>query len=221
MSKADDLGRPSSASGGVPRVREALAFFPHEEAFMNAIDDLERNGFDRAEISVLAESESGERALRRMGASAPRAAESDRAPRSAVVDRDSVVEAQAAAVGIPGYIGALGAFLATAATGGALAFTIPAAIAGGLAGGGLGAIGAYAIGKGHRDAMERQIGAGGVIVWVRTPTPESEERALRILEAAGGQQAHVHEVESRWDPDDRPLARTSPDPFLAKEPDAG
>ena len=45
-------------------------------------------------------------------------------------------EAEAAAVGLPVYVGVVGGLFAAVASGGTLAFALPVAIAGGLAGGG-------------------------------------------------------------------------------------
>lgn len=200
------------------RVREAVALFPTEKAFLDAIEDLQENGFDRADLSVLADSKRSASAFGRVFEDASALADDDRARRGAVVSHESVAEAEAAAIGVPAYFGALGAFLAAAATGGALAFTIPMTVAGGLAAGGLGAIGAYAIGKHHRRAIEEQIDNGGLLLWVRASTPERETRALELLKAAGGEQAHIHEANLRWGVEEIPLSHAHPDPFLEREP---
>ena len=194
------------------RVREAVALFSTETAFLNALDSLQENGFDRADLSVLGG------AISRPFESASMLADDKRAKRGANANPESVVEAEAAAIGIPVYVGALGAFFAVAATGGALALAIPMTLAGGLAGGGLGAIGAHAIEKRHRRAIEQQIDNGGLLLWVRTNTPERVVSALRLLKAAGGQEAHVHEAILRWGVEESPLSHFRPDPFLEKEP---
>ncbi|WP_193175074.1 hypothetical protein [Oricola nitratireducens] len=204
----------NSADGYV--LREAVAVFDSEEAFLGAVDDLQEHGFDRSELSVLADGRYIGSGVSRLFAGARALTDIDSLPRAAVVSPDALAEAEAAAVGLPVYIGTLGGFLAAAATGGALAATIPLALAGGLAGGGLGALGARIISDRHRSAIERQLDVGGIVLWVRTRTPDFEERALSILKSAGGTDAHVHEAVVRWGVDDIPLSHVNPDPLLER-----
>jgi hypothetical protein len=219
MTSIDHLSKTDIDKGEKAyRVREAVALFATEIAFLNALDSLQENGFDRADLSVLGDSERNAGAISRPFESAAMLADDKRTKRGANVNLESVVEAEAAAIGIPAYVGALGALFAVAATGGALALAIPMTVAGGLAGGGLGAIGAHAIEKRHRRAIEQQVDNGGLLLWVRTSTREREVCALRLLKAAGGQEAHVHEAVQRWGVEESPLSHFRPDRFLEKEP---
>jgi hypothetical protein len=69
-------------------------------------------------------------------------------------------------------------------------------ILGGVAAGGLGGLvgsGLAAIMGLHRAAyFDEQLARGGLVLWVRTWTPEREERALEILRQHAGHDAHVH-----------------------------
>ena len=199
-------------------VREAVAIFASERDLADAIDALERDGFDRADISVLGPAATIGGPVARSYAGALALAEDGNVPRAAQVSYHSLVEAEAAAIGLPVYVGAVGGLFAVVATGGTLAFAIPVALAGGLAGGAIGALGATAISSWHRGSIEKQLSAGGLLVWVRTRSDAHEARAQDVLRKAGGRNVHVHEVLVHWH-EDAPFAHVQPDPFLERGPD--
>lgn len=210
--------RPPAAGEEAFIVREAVAVFHGEQSLMRAVDALETAGFDRADISVLGGETTRDAVLR--GASRVEALEDDgTVPRAALVTPEERAEAEAATVGLPLYAGAIGGLFVAFASGGTLAFAIPAAIGGGLAGGGLGALGALVIAGRHRRSVERRVAEGGHLLWVRTPDWEQEEQALRVLRGAGGADAHIHEVAIRWGPDEVPFAHLQPDPLLERGQD--
>jgi hypothetical protein len=73
----------------------------------------------------------------------------------------------------------------------------PALIAGAVAGGGGGLIGAaFARFLEHRHAhrLQEQLDRGGLVLWVRTLGPEDERRAVEALRANGGDDVHVHDL---------------------------
>lgn len=199
-------------------VREAVAVFPTEQAFLKAVDDLQEHGFDRSDLSVLADTRHTRDGFSHTFAGADTLADDGNAPRASFITPESLAEGRAAAVALPFYIGSIGGLFIALASGGTLAFTLPLAIAGGLAGGGLGAIGARALGRHHREAIEAQILNGGILLWVRTTSAEKERRAIALLKAASGRNVHMHEMAIRWGIDDVPLAHVNPDPFLEKGP---
>jgi hypothetical protein len=197
------------------RVREAVAVFPTEQALIDAIETLEQAGFDRTEISVLApESAAADSSLAKLYKDVRRLEDDGNVPRSAYHSPHSRAEGEAAAVALPVYIGGFGGLFAAVATGGLLAFTIPLVIAGGLTGGGLGAVCAYAIARRHRNSVERQMAEGGFLLWVRTRNGDQGARAKRALADAGGTDVHLHEVTIKWGTDEVPFADTQPDPLL-------
>lgn len=197
-------------------VREAVAIFASEAALTNAIDQLEASGIDRAEISVLAGDDGAVKKLRARFDGAVELADDNTVKRAAPPDKDARTEIGAAAVGLPAYAGGIGGMFAVAAVGGGLAIALPLVLAGGLAGGGLGAIAAYAIAKQHRDAVGTQMEKGGLLLWVRTATPEREQKVLALLREAGGQNVHIHDIDLKWGIEEVPLAHAQPDPFLEK-----
>jgi len=201
------------------QLREAVGVFANEKLFLGAVDDLLEHGFDRADLSVLGHGLDKQASFDLLREGAVALADDGGLPRAALVTPEAVSQAKAAAFSLPIYVGTFGSLLALVASGGTLAFAIPVAVAGGLAGTGLGAIGAHAIGRGHKRDIEEQVANGGIILWVRTGTPEQETKAQEIMGKAGGKNVHLHEVAIRWGIDDVPFAHVEPDPLLEKGPD--
>lgn len=199
-------------------VREAVALFDTEPALTNAVDRLEAAGLDRAEISVLAANSKSRKSLGQKFAPADQLAEDASAPRDAPTSTDSLTEIEAAAVGLPTYVGGVGGMFAVVASGGSLALALPVAIAAGLAGGGLGLVAAYAIARNHRKAVREQLENGGLLLWARTSSPDREKQVVDILNEAGGRNVHVHDLTLRWGIEEMPLAHAQPDPFLERMP---
>lgn len=204
-------------------VREAVALFDSEAGLTNAVDRLEAAGLDRAELSVLANNAKARKALGRRFAQSGSVAAIDladdaSAPRSAHTSTDSLTEIEAAAVGLPTYVGGVGGMFAVVASGGSLALALPVALATGLAGGGLGLVAAYAIARQHRRAIRQQLENGGLLLWARIRTPDREPQVVNILHDAGGRNVHVHDVTLHWGIEEMPLAHAQPDPFLERLP---
>jgi outer membrane lipoprotein SlyB len=192
-------------------VREAIALFANEDAFETAILGLQENGVDRSRISVLGnlpqdkETSESSNWMHHL-------VDAGQAPRGAPVDHASLAEAKSAMIAVPGYAGAALGLSMVLASGGALGFAIAAAILTGALGGGAGALLDRSIGKRHRDEVETQLEAGGLIVWVKLA--DDDETVSRLLEETGGKHIHVETHEASWGSKDIPLSTTQPDPFL-------
>lgn len=210
------MDRSSSADGTYEyRAREAVGVFADPASLEMAVDELEIAGFDRATISVLATDEAIKDRVGHLYRNVAEIEDNRHVPQGAFVSSDALVEGEAAAVGIPTYIGGCAAAgVVAVAFGGALAATIAAAVAGGAAGAGLGAILARAIGKHHAEHVVEQLAQGGLVLWVSLRDDSAEQRALQILGKAGARDIHVHELEREWTLKDRPLAEAQFDPFL-------
>src|SRR5579864_457570 len=194
--------------------REAVAVFADCEALEAAVDEFEISGFDHATVSVPATDKTvKERVGHRYSAVAE--VEDDRhVPQAPFVSNDSLVEGEAAAVGIPFYVGGCtGAGIATA-LGSTVAATIAATLAGGAACAGLGALLAHAIAHRRRSYVSKQAAQGGLVLWVSLRDANAERRALQIMAQAGARDIHVHDVEREWTLRDRPLSEAQFDPFL-------
>jgi hypothetical protein len=197
------------------RAREAVGVFADPDRLEAAVDQLEVSGFDRATISVLATDETVKDRVGHLYHNIAEIEDGRRVPQGAFVSTDSRVEGEAAAIGIPVYIGGVtAAGVVAVAFGGPLAAVIAAAVAGGAAGAGLGAILATAIGRRHADHVVEQIAQGGLVLWVSLRDDDAERRALQILNDAGARDVHVHDLQREWSLKDRPLSEVQFDPFL-------
>jgi len=197
-----------------PPCREAVGVFHEWAKLQAAVDELLLNGFDRAEISMLA----GEKVVgEKLGHVYSRVNELEddpEVPRIAFVGRDSLMEGKASAIGALGYVGAVAAAGAVVASGGALAWAIAAGVA---AGGGGAAVGTYLaklLGRTRAHDLEAQIDKGGLLLWVRTGDVTRENRAATILRWHGATDVHVHDFAGVDVPEVNPLGGWQPDPFL-------
>jgi hypothetical protein len=175
-------------------IREMVAIFDRREALENAIEDLQSNGFDRTQLSLLASSDTVEKALGRPMGDVRTLADDPATPRSEPLERPDVGNTMGVAVGPPAAFAALAAAGATALTGGAFAGVTLAALA---AGGGVGALGAV-LAKSFNDEIvqgfEEQIAHGGILLWVALREPEQEHRARQILARHVKEKVWVHEI---------------------------
>jgi hypothetical protein len=199
------------------QAREAIGVFANLAMLEAAIDALEISGFDRATISVLASDEKVKERVGHLYRTVAEIAADRQAPQGAFVSNGSLVEGEAAAVGIPIYIGGAAGAFAVVALGGALALAIAAAITGGVVGAGLGALLARAIAHRHAAHVLAQLEQGGLVLWVHLRDDHEEEFALKVLTTAGAGNIHVHEIKREWGLKDVPFSKVQPDPFLERD----
>ena len=174
--------------------REAVGLFHDEKTLQSAADELLVNGFNHADLSLLA----GHRSVEtRLGGMYERVADLEDKPDvafQAFVDSDSRTEGKGVLVGGLFYIGAVAAAGAIVASGGTVAALILGVAAGGGAGGLVGAALAGFLEKHHAHALQEHLDKGGLLLWVHTPDEAHEKRALEILRRAGAEDAHVHSL---------------------------
>ena len=195
-------------------IREAVGVFHDRDSFVNAVEDLQSAGFDRAELSLLA----GEQAVAAKLGHAYRKVQEleDEAtvPRAAFVGDHSVAEGRTGLIGGLAYIGAVAAAGAVVASGGSLAAVIAATAVAGGGGGLLGGWVARFLGRERAHRLQHQLDHGGLLLWVRVRDEAHERRALEILRRTGGEDVHVHELPASEVPADNPLSGVELDPFL-------
>ena len=171
---------------------EAVAVFDTVPGFQAAVYDLLIAGFTRHDISVLgSESALAEKFGQRFWTSAE-LADDPEAPRAAFVSEEAVGELEGGIAGGFLFVGsaiAMTALLGPASTIGA---SIAAVAVGGAPGAVVGTLLARRAGRHHRAHYAAQIARGGLLLWVRTPTPELERRAVAILRGHSGRDVHVH-----------------------------
>jgi hypothetical protein len=175
-------------------VREAVGVFDDAETLQAAIDELQSSGFDRAELSLLADERTVDKKLHRHYRKVIELEDDAEVPRAAYVSPESIGDAEGALIGGLLYVGAVAAGGMIVASGGTLAAAIAgAAIAGGV-GGMLGTTLATLVGNRHARYIEEQLNHGGLLLWVRTWDAEHEKRAVEVLKRHSGRDVHVHEL---------------------------
>lgn len=173
-------------------IHEIVGVFQDTGGLRKAADDLMAAGFDRSELSMLASRKAVEEKL---GSAVQSAALEDnpRVPMQGYIGPDSLIEAKSAMIGIPAFIGVCAAGAPAIAHGASTTGIIVWAIIGGVAGLILGAIGAKMAGNKSSAYLQDQIKNGGILLWVRTSTPEKQAKASEIMKGAGAGDVHVHD----------------------------
>ncbi|MBI1188668.1 MAG: hypothetical protein GC206_15270 [Alphaproteobacteria bacterium] len=171
---------------------EIAGVLPSTEALEGAVDAITGAGWDRSELSLLAQhhllsDETVDQPSRRL-------AEDPEAGRQSVVTDPDVRQARTLAAGMAGIVGAFIASGATILTGGtALMAVVGAAVLGGGAAAAVEGVGGAA-GR-HREAfMREQLRGGGIVLWIKLHEPAEEPKAREILVNHGATDIHVHPV---------------------------
>lgn len=179
-----------------PTRTEAVAVFNDAKTLEAAIDELLINGFDQAELSLLASEAVVEEKLGHRFKKVEELEDNDQVPRAAYVSSESRSEGEGGLIGGLMYVGALAAAGATVASGGTLGAAIAGAAAMGGAGGLIGAVLAKFVDDHHATYLEEQIDHGGLLLWVRTRDGAHETKAKEILSKHSGQDVHLHQLRS-------------------------
>jgi hypothetical protein len=158
-------------------VREAVAVFDDPDRLENAMSDLQSNGIDRSNLSLLAHPSLAER----LPARSQDVADDPATPRESAVTDTDIRQGRVLGTSLAATIAALAAAGITVATGGIAAATVAAAAA---AAGGVGVVGALLgrrLGEDQEAFLDAQLARGGVLLWVRTPDADAERRTLGVL----------------------------------------
>jgi len=192
-------------TGHTATLREVVSLFYEPEALKATVSDLQGDGFDRAEISILAREGLLEGRPAGNYADSRDAEDDPSAPQQAVVADTDVRQAPTLATSMAAVIAAFAALGITVFSGGAAAAALASAAA---AGGGIGAVG-YALGRragqGAEDYLREQIRHGGVLLWIRARDVEHERRACEILSRHAPTDIHVRDVSVSAEPAQHPL----------------
>ncbi|MEZ5832117.1 MAG: hypothetical protein R3D05_13150 [Dongiaceae bacterium] len=181
---------------GETQIREAVGLFHDEKRLQDAADELLINGFNHADLSLLA----GHRAVEQhLGGKFERIEDLEDNPGvafRAFADTDSRTEGKGLLIGGLFYVGAVAAAGIVVASGGTMAVLALGAVAGGGAGGVIGAIMARFLEQRYARALQEHLDKGGLLLWVHTSDEAQERKALEILRQAGAEDAHVHSLPS-------------------------
>lgn len=173
-------------------IREVVGVFDAVDKLQSAIDDLLTGGFDRSEISLLAEEDRVRQKLGDKDVSAGALEDSPAAPRFPYIDSESLNIGKASLVGVLFYVCVIvGAGLAMA-----LGLSLTSAIAIGLlTGGAAGALGlmiSKLVGDRQANWAKSQLTHGGLLLWARAWNDERERAAIDIMRRHGGRDVHAH-----------------------------
>lgn len=176
--------------------QEIVGTFPSPEALENAVAEITSAGWDRSELSILAQhSVLGEE---HVPGDSGRLADDPQTDHQAVVTDTDVRQGRTLAAGTLGVVAAFVASGATILTGGtALAAIVGAAVAGG----GAAAVveGAASVaGQKRNDFMREQLAGGGMLLWVKIDDPAEGEEARTIMTRHGATNIHMHPVASEY-----------------------
>jgi hypothetical protein len=172
-----------------PRNSEVVAVFDDPERLERAVSKLQSHGFDRADLSFLAR----EALLEHRHDSVQRLASDPATPRDVVVSDTDLRQGRVLGTGLAATVAAFAAPGFTVATGGVAA----AAIAATAVAAGIGAVSTLVGRKLTEDEgsfIDEQLARGEVLLWVRTPNADAEQRAAEVL---GRYSAQVYPAETR------------------------
>jgi VIT1/CCC1 family predicted Fe2+/Mn2+ transporter len=173
-------------------LREVVGLFDTVDTLQSAIDDLLTGGFDRSEISLLAEEDKVREKLGDTDVSADSLEDSPRAPRTPYIDNESLNIGKASIVGVLFYVGVI----VGAGVSFAWGLSLTSAIAVGLlTGGGAGVLGlviSKLVGDRQTKWAQSQLKHGGLLLWARVWNDERERAAMEIMQRHGGRDVHAH-----------------------------
>ncbi len=175
-------------------VREAVGVFADVKDFQHAVDELQSSGFDRHDLSMLANEKGIEGKLGKYYVRVHEAEDEPDAPRQAYRPPEDAGNAKGVLIGTPLYVAATTAAGIVAATGGALVATLGAIVVAGGAAGLIGYVFANKVDKKQQEDLMSQLDRGGLLLWVRTSTAECERKATEILAKHGASDIHVHDI---------------------------
>ena len=173
-------------------VPEAVGVFDDVDALYAAIDELQMHGFNRSEISMLADERAVEEKLGPAFWRAEQLEDEPDAPRRPYFSEESIGAAEGVLIGGPLYVAAVVTAGALVTPAGSMLTAIAGVALAGGAGAAVGGFLAWLVGKGHAEYLQNQINHGGLLVWVRTRDKEEQERAVEIMKRHSGRDVHVH-----------------------------
>jgi len=171
---------------------EAVAVFEDPGSLEAAIDELLSSGFNRAELSLLANEDVVDEKLGHLYDRVSELEDDPEAPRTAYIPTETIGDAEGAVMGAFIYVTGGVVAAVAAGSGGTLAGVIAATAIAGGAGGLVGSVFAKFVGDHHARRIQEQLDHGGLLLWVRTRDELHEKNAVGILKRHSGQDVHLH-----------------------------
>lgn len=181
--------------------RQVVAHFHDATAFEHAVEVLEKKGFHRDAINMVATHDT---VIKKLGHRYEAKASPDDAvafPQAIYLDRHEVEGDAKLAIGVPAYIGGAGAGLAVVATGGTLAIAIAIGAAAAVASAGIGMLLSKAIDRHRAEFLAKQLAMGDLLVTVDVENNSDETKALDLMAISGGENVHAQSITRYWDDD--------------------
>jgi hypothetical protein len=172
-------------------VTEAVAVFHDVSELDAAVEELRAAGFDKDDISLLATEQAVNRKLGHRYERVEELEDDPAAPRVAYRTRASLGESEDRLIGSLTYLPAVVAAGTVVASAGVVAAAVTGtAIAGAL----IGTVLSHWLDKSHAEHLQEQLDRGGLLLWVRTPDAETQQRALTILTRHSAHDVHIHRL---------------------------
>ncbi len=178
------------AETGRAMVREAVAVLEDVGELETVVEELRAAGFAEDEISLLAAHETVERKLGHVYRRVEELEDDSAAPRTAFVSLKELGEREDRVASVLTILPTLIAAGTVVASAEVVAVVVGATIAGATLGTAL----SHFMSKRHAEWLQEQLNRGGLLLWVRTPTPERERQAIEILTHHAVHDVHVHEI---------------------------
>jgi hypothetical protein len=172
-------------------VREAVAVFDEVNELDAAVENLLKAGFKKGDMSLLASEESVARKLGHRYERVEEMEDEPDAPRIAYRTRASLGDSDDMIVGSLTYLPAVLAAGTVVASEGVVAAAVTGtAIAGAL----IGTVLTRWLDKHHAERLQEQLEHGGLLLWVRTPDPDTQRRAVEILSRHSAHDVRIHHL---------------------------
>ncbi|MEM8948152.1 MAG: hypothetical protein AAGA21_16640 [Pseudomonadota bacterium] len=168
---------------------EAVAIFHDVASLDDAVEALTKAGFNKSDISLLASETAVEEKLGHRYQRVEELEDDPDAPRVAYRTLADVADNERTIANSLTYLPAAIAAGTVVASAGVVAAAITGAAVGGAV---LSTVLASWLDKSHADHLQEQLEHGGLLVWVKTPTPEKRDAAVRILLDYATSDVHVH-----------------------------
>lgn len=176
------------------RIREVVGIFSDTEHLSTAVEKLFEAGFEWSALGVLAGEDTVRRELRDIYVPVEPSEAGDKSPRMAFVHKESEGSAAHSIKGHLYFVGTTTAAGLAVVSAGVLGGALLAAAAGVLAVGAVGAMAGKIIQQSDAQALEEQVEAGRILLFVRTQDSAEEARATRILDEHSNLGSKIVEV---------------------------
>jgi hypothetical protein len=201
------------------RVRQVTGVFNSRSALDAAGYELLLLGFDRADIDVRDRIDEVPKRLGPVDVAPGELADVKIAPRRRFFSGADVTVFNVVVAATLGALAAMGTAYLFLNAGNGIGEASTAAALAGLAASGAGfLLAARSLGGREAEGLDARVARRGLILWIRTHSPEQEAIAQETLLKHHADAVRVHEIELEKRPEDVSLGAVRPDPWVGSEP---